>query len=64
MPGTRKRVNSGAKIIIYNVYSYFERQSQNSKCRGPVKLSSKTAEATGCSERIVRKVIYIGKEDT
>ena len=57
MPGKGKRVNSTAKSIIFNVYSYFERQSQKSKVRGPPKLTSRTADATGYSERAVRRIV-------
>lgn len=57
MPGKGKRVNSTAKTIICNVYAYFERQSQKSKGRGPPKLVTKTAEATGYCERTVRRVV-------
>ena len=57
MPGKGNRVNSTAKTIIFNVYSYFERQSQKSKGRGPPKLASRTADATGHSERTVRRIV-------
>ena len=57
MPGKGKRVNSTAKTIIFNVYSYFERQSQKSKGRGPPKLTSRTVDATGYSERAVRRIV-------
>ena len=57
MPGRGKRVNSTAKTIICNVYSYFERQSEKSKGRGPPKITSKTAEATGYSLSTVRRVV-------
>ena len=53
MPGKGKRVNSTVKTIIFNVSSYFERQSQKSKGRCPLKLTSRIADATGYSERIV-----------
>ena len=57
MPGRGKRVNSTAKTIICNVYVYFERQCQKSKGRGPPKLMSKTAEATGYSKQTVHRVV-------
>ena len=56
MPGKGKRVNSTAKTI-FNAYSYFERQSMKSKGRGPPKLTSRTADATGYSERTVRRIV-------
>ena len=43
--------------IIYNIYKYFERESAKSRYRGPPKLTHKTAEATGYSERTVRRII-------
>ena len=57
LPGKRKHVNSTAKTIIFNVYLYFKQQSQKSKGRGPPKLTSRTADATGYSERIERRIV-------
>ena len=57
MPGRGKRANSTAKAIIYHVYKYFEKESAKNKCRRPLKLTSKTAEATGYSERTVRRIV-------
>ena len=57
MPGRGKGANSTAKAIIYNVYKYFEKESAKNKCRRPPKLTSKTAEATGYSERTVRRIV-------
>ena len=57
MPGRGKRANGTAKAIIYNVYKYFEKESAKNKCRRPPKLTSKTAEATGYSERTVRRIV-------
>ena len=57
MPGRGKRANSTSKAIIYNVYKYFEKESAKNKCRRPPKLTSKTAEATGYSERTVRRIV-------
>ena len=54
MPGRGKRANSTAKAIIYNVYKYFEKECAKNKCKRPPKLTSKTAEATGYSERRAR----------
>ena len=42
---------------IYHVYKYFEKGSVKSKYRGPPKLTSNTAEATGYSECTVRRII-------
>ena len=49
MPGGGKRVNRTAKASLYHVYKYFEKGSAKSKYRGPLKLTSKTAE--GYSEQ-------------
>lgn len=58
MTGKGKRVNSTAKTIIFNVYQYFEKESAKSrKLKVPPKLTLKTAEATGYSERTVRRVV-------
>ena len=57
MPGRGKRVSSTAKTIIFNVFSYFERQSQKRKAKGPPRLMDKTAKATGYCERMVRRVV-------
>ena len=57
MPGKGRRANSTAKSIIYNVYEYFERENAKSKYRCPQKLTFKTAEATGYSERTVRRIV-------
>ena len=56
MPGRRECTNSTAKIIIYNVYQYFQETAKN-KYQGPLKLTSKTAKATGYSERTVRNIV-------
>ena len=52
-----RRVTSSSKTIIYNVYRYFERQSSKQKSTVPPKLSKKTADATGFSERTVNRVV-------
>ena len=57
MPGRRKRVNRTANASIYHVYKYIEEGSAKSKYRGLPKLTSKTAEATSYSERIVRRIV-------
>ena len=57
MLGKEKHVNSIANTIIFNVYSYFERQSQKSKVRGLPKLTSRRADATGYSERTIRRIV-------
>ena len=57
MPGRGKRANRIAKPRIEHVYKYFEKGSAKSKCRVPPKLASRTAEATGYSERAVRKMV-------
>ena len=57
MPGRGKRVNRTANTSIYHVYKYFEKGSAKSKYRGPPILTSKTAEATGYSERTVRRIV-------
>ena len=49
MPGRGKRVIRTAK--------YFEKGSAKSKYRGPPKITSKTAEATGYSECTVRRIV-------
>ena len=49
-------MNSTAKTIITNVYQYFKKQSQKTKSV-PLKLSKKTAEATGYSLHTVEWVI-------
>ena len=36
---------------MYHVYKYFKKGSVKSKYRGPLKFTSKTAEATGCTVR-------------
>ena len=54
MPGRGKRANRTANTSIYHVYKYFEKGSAKSKYRGPLKLTSKTAEVTGYSEHTVR----------
>ena len=64
MPGKGKRVNSTAKTITFNVYSYFKRQSQNSKGIegiGTPKLTNRTADATGYSKqyKVERKKIIV-----
>ena len=51
MLGRRKRANTTAKSIIYNVYQYFQKETAKSKHRGALKWTSRTAEATGYSER-------------
>ena len=57
MPGRGKRANRTVNASIYHVYLYFEKGSAKSKYRGPPKLTSKTAEATGYSERTVRRIV-------
>ena len=57
MPGRGKRVKGIAKTIIYNIYKYFKKKSAKSKYRGPLKLTRKTAEATGYGEQTVRQII-------
>ena len=57
MPVRGKRVSSTAKTIIFNVFSYFKRQSQKSKAIGPPRLMDKTAKATGYCARSVRRVV-------
>ena len=57
MPGRGKRVNSTAKNIIFNVYSFFEKESAKTKNKAPPRLTHKTAEATGYSERTVRRIV-------
>ena len=52
-----KRVRSGSKTIIYNVYRYFEHQCVKQNSTVPLKLSKKTADATGFSERTVNRVV-------
>ena len=42
---------------MYHVNKYFEEGSAKSKYRGTPKLTLKTAEATGYSERTVRRII-------
>ena len=43
--------------VIFNVYKFFEKESAKMKCRVLPKLTHKTAEATGYSERTVRKIM-------
>ena len=57
MPGRGKRANSTAKTIIYNVYQYFQKETVKNKYRGALKLTNRTAEATGYSERTVRRIV-------
>ena len=57
MPGRGKRANSTAQTIIYNVYQYFQKETAKNKYRGALKLTSRTAEATGYSERTVRRIV-------
>ena len=52
MLGRGKRPNTTAKIIIYNVYQYFQKETAKSKYRGALKLTSRTAETTWYSERM------------
>ena len=53
-PGRGKRANRTANA---SVYKYFEKGSAKSKYRGPPKLTSKAAEATGYSECTVRRIV-------
>ena len=53
--GKGRQVNSTAKVIIYNICKYFERENAKSKNRGPLKFTFKTAKATGYIERTVRR---------
>ena len=39
------------------MYTYYKKGSAKSKYRGPSKLTSNTAEATGYSERTVRRIV-------
>ena len=57
MPRRGKRVSSTAKAIIFNVFSYFERQSHKCKAKGPPRLKDKTAKATGYCGRTVHSVV-------
>ena len=57
MPGRGKRVNSTAKNIIFKVYRFFEKESAKTKNKAPPRLTHKTAEATGYSERTVRRIV-------
>ena len=57
MPGRGKRVNSTAKNIIFNVYRFFEKESAKTKNKAPPRLTHKMAEATGYSERTVRRIV-------
>ena len=57
MPGREKRVNSTAKNIIFNVYRFFEKESVKTNYKAPPRLTHKTAEATGYSERTVRRIV-------
>ena len=57
MPGKGKHVNSTAKTKHFYIYSYFERQSQKSKGRGPPKLTRRTKNVTGYSEKIVLRIV-------
>ena len=57
MPGRGKRANRTAKASIYNVYKYIEKGSAKTEYRGPPKLTSKTAEATGYSEHTARRIV-------
>ena len=42
---------------VYILYKYFEKGSAKSKYRRPPKLTLKAAEATGYSERTVRRIV-------
>ena len=53
----RERIVLTKPLYIYKVYKYFEKESAKNKCRRPPKLTSNTAEATGYSERKVRRII-------
>ena len=57
MPGRGKRANGTAKNIIYNFYQYFQKETAKNKYRGALKLTSRTAEATGYSELTVRRIV-------
>ena len=57
MPGKGKRAKRTATASIYHVYKYFEKGIAKSKYRGPPKLTSKTADVTGYSERTVRRIV-------
>ena len=46
MLGRGKRPNTTAKIIIYYVYQYFQKETAKSKYQGALKLTSRTAETT------------------
>ena len=62
MLGRGKRPNTAAKIIIYNVYQYFQ-ETAKSKYRGALKLTSRTAETTWYSERMYKRRIVAEKTE-
>ena len=45
----------------FNINLYFERQSQKSKGRGPPKLTIRTTDVTGYSERTVHRIVAENK---
>ena len=57
LEGKRANRTANTSIILYHVYKYFKKGSAKSKYRGPQKLTSKTAEVTGYSERTVRRIV-------
>ena len=57
MPGRGKRANSTTRTIIYNVYQYFQKETTKNNFRGALKLTSRTAEATGYNELTVRRIV-------
>ena len=63
MLGRGKRPNTTAKIIIYNVYQYFQKETAKSKYRGALKLTSRTAETTWYSERMYMRRIVAEKTE-
>ena len=63
MLGRGKRPNTTAKIIIYNVYQYFQKETAKSKYRGTLKLISRTAETTWYSERMYMRRIVAEKTE-
>ena len=57
-------MNSTTKKMFFNVYKYFERESVNSKYRGPPKLTHITAEVTPAKRyKVDRKKIAIDSFD-
>ena len=57
-----KRANSTAKKIICKVFDYFDKEARKNKRIKALKLSTKTAEATGYSKRTVERVLAESKK--